>query len=472
MNLNIRTTFTSFCATSNPIQCNHVDAVKPNHTPKKCYIRDENGGTMFKDFGWKPIKLNLQTGMVDIKERWTKEVCIESFPLDYSTNLERILLEQGDKKVTSTLRKSQLKGHPLAMEMMKTNSEVVTEFKGIDSVTFVLGNKEASETDAETGDEVWKDVKSLRALLHDAKLPKKSGAGVTREAKVLANESYIKARIYYKAYFSNDVATDHHEKFDGKQYWTFPIKYLFQYNDIPNAVVVYEDVELRFFTDVRVAMDNKDWVWVKDQKGGWRKQPGGITTSVSRRKSESVKIMLPNNIDEPSIPIAPPQGVDHEPTILVVPPQEVDDKQPTQKELIDDVTVPSKVGCEDSISHFVCDESVPILPNSLDGSLSLVESLGGNVKQIDTAILDPKVDEMNILDPAQELKDKQATLCTESTTLIEPEYHATTNVTDTPVVIESLVESSRPDPDGFHMSDPILDQTVVLQNTTQLVETM
>lgn len=250
-----------------------ADLEKPFHTPKKAYIRDENGGTIYKDFGWKPIKLNLAPGFVDTKERWTKEVCLESFPLDYSTSLEQILLQQGDKKITSTLRKSKLAGHELAKEMMKTDSEITTAFEGIESVAFgVLGNSEPSEVDEATGDEVWNDVKSLRALLHGATLPKKEGAGVTREAKVLANESYLKARIYYKCYFSNDVATDHEGKFDGKPYWKFPMKYLMQYNGIPKQIVVYEEIELRFFTDIHVAMDNKDWEWVKDENGRWKKQ--------------------------------------------------------------------------------------------------------------------------------------------------------------------------------------------------------
>lgn len=266
------------------------DLEKPFHTPKKCYIRDENGGTIYKDFSWKPIKLNLAPGYVDTKEQWTKEVCLESFPLDYSTSLEQILLQQGDKKITSILRKSKLDGHSLAKEMMKTNSEITTEFQGIESVAFgVLGNSEPSEVDEATGDEVWKDVKSLRALLHGATLPKKEGAGVTREAKVLANESYLKARIYYKCYFSNDVATDHEGKFDGKPYWKFPMKYLLQYNGMPKHIVIYEDVELRFYTDIRIAMDNKDWEWVKDENGRWKKQFAAVTTSVSRRKSDGDK---------------------------------------------------------------------------------------------------------------------------------------------------------------------------------------
>ena len=109
----------------------------------------------------------MKPGKVDVKERWTKEVYLESFTLDFSTDTEKILsLDKCDKEVTSLLRKSKLAGHPLALEMMKTDSEIAVEFKGINSVTFgVFGNGGPSEIDEETGDEVWKDVKTLRALL-------------------------------------------------------------------------------------------------------------------------------------------------------------------------------------------------------------------------------------------------------------------------------------------------------------------
>lgn len=209
-----------------------------------------------------------------MKERYTKKVCLESFPLDYSTNLEKIvLLDKCDKEITSSLRKSKLTGHPLALEMMKVDSEITAEFQGINSVTFgVFGNKGPSETDEETGDEVWRDVKTLRALLQNLEFPKRTGNSREACVDVVANETYLKARIYYKAFFSNDVATDHHGKFNGKQYWAFPIKYLLQYNDVPNAIVVYEDIELRFFTDVRLSMDNKEWEWMKDGHGRWKNQ--------------------------------------------------------------------------------------------------------------------------------------------------------------------------------------------------------
>lgn len=260
-------------------KCYPEDLSEPNHIPKKCYIKDENGGRIFKDFGWKPIKLNLKPGVVDVKERWTKEVFLESFPLDFSTNADKILaLDKCDKEVISTLRKSKLAGHALAMEMMKTDSEIITEFKGMNSVTFgTFGTGGPSETDEETGDEVWKDVKTLRALLQDIKFPKRKGNSREARVDVIANEIHLKARVYYKAFFSNDVAADHEGKFRGKPFWKFPIKYLFQYNDKPNAILLYEDIELRFFTDVRLAMDNKDWDWVKDDDGRWKKQYNNVS---------------------------------------------------------------------------------------------------------------------------------------------------------------------------------------------------
>jgi hypothetical protein len=260
-------------------RCFPSDLEKPNSTPKHCYIKDEKGVRLFKDFGWKAIKLNLKPGVIDIKDRWSKEMYLETFPLDYSTNMKETILKSDkcDKEIVSTLRKSKLRGHPLALEMMTTDSEIVTEFVGLNSVTTsgVFGNnKEPTDVDDETGDDIWNDVKTLRGLLEHLDFPKRPTGGNSREAKVdvVCNESYLKARVYYKAFFSNDVVTDHGDKFDGKPYWCFPLKYLFQYNDKPNAIVVYEDIELKFFTDVHLAMENKDWDWVKDEHGRWKKQ--------------------------------------------------------------------------------------------------------------------------------------------------------------------------------------------------------
>eukprot|EP00536_Pseudo-nitzschia_multiseries_P008439 jgi/Psemu1/305718/fgenesh1_kg.214_\ len=255
-------------------KCFPEDIAEPNHAPKACYIKDENGFTVYKDFGWKPIKLNLKPGSVSVKEKWTKEVRLESFPLDFSTEADKILcLIKCDKDVTSSLRKSKLTGHPLGVEMMTTDSEIVTEFKGMNSVTFgTFGNGEPTETDKETGDGIWKDVKTLRSLLHNAEFPKKEGNSREARVDVVANETYVKARVYYKCFFSSDVATDHGGKFRDKPYWKFPIKYLFQYNDQPSAVLLYEDIELRFFSDVKLAMENKEWEWAQDETGRWIKQ--------------------------------------------------------------------------------------------------------------------------------------------------------------------------------------------------------
>jgi hypothetical protein len=254
-------------------QCFPEVLEKPNRIPKTCWIKDDgNFCTVFKDYDWNPVKLYLKPGMVDMKENWTKEVVLEEFPLDYTTDIEKVLLEQGDKEVISTLKKSKLAGHPLALALMKSSSEIVTEFKGMEAVASILGNKEPSETDEETGGEIWRDVKSMRALLKDKPMPKKKGKGVTRIVKVVALESFIHARVYYKASFTGEVSTDHtNEKFEGQRYWNFPLKYLFQYNDIPNAAIIYEDIELHFYSEVKVAMDNDDFEWKQDEEGRWMK---------------------------------------------------------------------------------------------------------------------------------------------------------------------------------------------------------
>lgn len=253
-------------------KCYPDDLSEPNHTPQISYIKDEKGETLYKDFGWKPIKLNLKPGTVDVEEQWTKRVTLESFDLDFSTDTDKILsLDKCDKEITSWLRKSDIAGHPLALEMLKSDPEISTEFRGVDSITFgVFGNGGPSEIDEETGSKVWKDVKTLRALLQDAKFPKRKGNSREARVDVVANESYMKARVYYKAFFSNDVASDHKGKFRGMQYWKIPIKYLFEYNDVPNAILLYEDIELRYFTDIGLSMDNRDWEWIRDSNGRWK----------------------------------------------------------------------------------------------------------------------------------------------------------------------------------------------------------
>mmetsp|Transcript_1143 Transcript_1143/g.2575 ORF Transcript_1143/g.2575 Transcript_1143/m.2575 type:complete len:344 (+) Transcript_1143:98-1129(+) len=255
-------------------RCFPEDLLEPNHAPKTCYIKDENGVCLYKDYGWKPIKLNLKPDKIDVQEQWTKKVLLESFDLDFATNTDKILShDKCDKTITSSLRKSKVCGHPLALEMIKADSKIVAELKGINSVTFgVFGNGGPSETDGETGCEVWKDVKTLRALLQNVEFPSRKGNSREASVGVVANECFLKARIYYKSYFSNDVVSDHVEKFRGMPYWKFPIKYLFRYNDVPDSVQLYEDIELTYFTDIKTSMDSKDWEWIKGENGRWKKQ--------------------------------------------------------------------------------------------------------------------------------------------------------------------------------------------------------
>jgi hypothetical protein len=242
-------------------KCNPEYLDKPNRIPRTCWIKDDgNYCTVFKDYDWNPVKLHLKSMMVDVKEKWTKEVVLFEFPLDDTTDLEKILLEQGDKEVISTLKKSKLAGHPLALAMVKSKSEIITEFRGTESVDFALGNEEPSAIDEETGGEIWRDVKSLRALLKDKPIPKKTG----KDVKVVALESFLQARVYYKASFTGEVSSDHtNEQFEGQRYWNFQLKHLFEYNDIPNAAAIYEDIELHFYTEVKVAMETERLSMVK-----------------------------------------------------------------------------------------------------------------------------------------------------------------------------------------------------------------
>jgi len=101
----------------------------------------------------------------------------------------------------------------------------------------VFGNGGPNETEEEIGTEVWKDVKTLRALLQNTKFPSREGNSREARVDVVAKESFMKARIYYKAFFRNDVASDHKGKFLGKQYWKYPIKYLSEYNDVHKAIL-------------------------------------------------------------------------------------------------------------------------------------------------------------------------------------------------------------------------------------------
>merc|ERR1712224_82241 len=256
-------------------KCFPEDLEEPNHKPTKCFIKDEKKVcSVFKDFGWKPIKLNLKPGTVDIKKQSTKEVLLEKIPFDFVKTKEQILKQSDCKhEITSYMKKSDIVGHPLAKGLMTNGDDginIVTELKdGMNSSkTFgVFGGEEISssklstEIDEDTDDKIWKDTKTLRTILQDVEFPKKEKWN-SREAKyyyISANECFIKARIYYKALFINDVVAFHPDKFRGSAYWKFPIKYLFQYNDDApdNAVLLHQDIEMKFYTNISVSMENK-----------------------------------------------------------------------------------------------------------------------------------------------------------------------------------------------------------------------
>ena len=255
-------------------QCFPQDLEKPNHRPEKCWIGDDakKGYTAFKDYDWTPVKLQLKPGMVDIKEKYTKPVVLKEFLLDYSTDKEKLFQEFYSQQVVSTLTKSKLAGHALTSVMGTLKSEVNTIFTGLETKVFSLGNESKSVVDEETGAETWTDSRSLGKLLRDQPLPEKTGTGNNRNSKAIALESYVKARVYYKTMFTGEVATDHTEdKFDGIRYHNFPLKYLLQYNDVGNAIILYEDIELKFYTDVHIAASDKEFEWGKDDQGQWMK---------------------------------------------------------------------------------------------------------------------------------------------------------------------------------------------------------
>lgn len=130
--------------------------LKPNSIPRSAHVKDDlkKGFEAFKTYGWKTIKLNLQPGLVDVKDQWTKEIVLEQFQLDYSTDLEKALLEKGDMEVVSYLRKGPIAGHPVAAGLFQKGkkseeSQIVTEFRGVDSVVFRLGNNQCAAS------EIW-----------------------------------------------------------------------------------------------------------------------------------------------------------------------------------------------------------------------------------------------------------------------------------------------------------------------------
>jgi len=75
--------------------------------------------------------------------------------------------------------------------------------------------------------------------------------GMTYE--IVGYETSVKVRVYYKAVFTGEVSTDHRLPFQGKRYHNFPLKYLLQYNNIPKQVLVYEDIDFKFYTGIKVA---------------------------------------------------------------------------------------------------------------------------------------------------------------------------------------------------------------------------
>ena len=142
---------------------------------------------------------------------------------------------------------------------MVHRTKIQTEFRGMDGIALQLGNNQckAEQNDA-TGEMIWKDTNKLRTLLYGMPFPKKTGKGVSRTVSVVALETYMRARVYYKASFTGSVSTDHgNDQFDGRRYWNWDLKYLLRYNGIPNAQVMYQDIEVKFYTRIQYAMDNE-----------------------------------------------------------------------------------------------------------------------------------------------------------------------------------------------------------------------
>ena len=238
-----------------------------NVRPKRCYLHDckLRGISYYKDYGWDPVELHMRCPLkksVEILESWTRQVELEKIPFTPElTNIDQVLIEQGDKTVESTLKKSKLAGHPLALEMMVSDTQIVTELRGLESTVGVLGNEDETtlkEIDEETGEQIWRDRKTLRALLQDKPTPLKEGKGSQRILEVIGYESFIKARIHYKAYFEGDVVSDHGTNLLlGERWWAHPIKDIMQGYNQGNEAMIYEDIELRFFSEVGYKMDNE-----------------------------------------------------------------------------------------------------------------------------------------------------------------------------------------------------------------------
>jgi len=210
------------------------------------------------------VKLNLKTDSekpIEIFESWTRNVKLEEIPINFSTDLASALIEQGDKTVTSTLKKSKLQGHPLALSLMTSGTQIVSEFRGMESFVGVLGNEDEHcphEVDPETEESIWRDTKSLRSLLHGKPVPEKEGKGSKRVLEVIALETFIKFRVNYRAYFEGDVVSDHGVGLLlGERWWAHPVKDIMMGFGQKNAAMVYEDIELRVFSEIGFKMDNE-----------------------------------------------------------------------------------------------------------------------------------------------------------------------------------------------------------------------
>jgi hypothetical protein len=238
-----------------------------NVRPKRCYLQDckMRGISYYKDYSWDPVELHLRSPpqkSVEILESWTKQIKLEEIPYTPElTNIDQVLIQQGDKTVTSVLKKSKLQGHPLALEMMTSNTQIVTELRGLESVVGVLGNDDDTmipEFDDQTGDQIWRDVKTLRTLLQDKPTPLKEGKGSQRILEVMAYESFIKARVHYKCYVEGDVVSDHGiGLLLGERWWAHPLKDIMMGFGQENAAMIYEDIELKFYSEVGYKMDNE-----------------------------------------------------------------------------------------------------------------------------------------------------------------------------------------------------------------------
>jgi len=129
-----------------------------------------------------------------------------------------------------------------------------------------------------------KDVKTLRALLHGKTLPQKEGKGTKRTIDVVALESFVKARIHYHASLEGDMVSDHGDGLQmmGYRWWKHPIQDMMNGFKVENMVKVYEDIELRFYSEIEYKMDNEFFDWEKHD-GRWVKVP---------KESKSIRMNL------------------------------------------------------------------------------------------------------------------------------------------------------------------------------------